>query len=52
VYLLGLIQLMVVAKLDFDKAIAVGLLPPLPGDILKIIIAALITPRLRDHFRL
>jgi biotin transport system substrate-specific component len=52
VYLLGIIQLMIVAKLDYDKAIAVGLLPPLPGDILKIIIAALITLKIRDHLRL
>jgi biotin transport system substrate-specific component len=52
VYLLGIIQLMIVAKLDFNKAIAVGLLPPLPGDILKIIIAALITLKIRDHLRL
>jgi biotin transport system substrate-specific component len=52
VYLLGIIQLIIVAKLDFDKAIAVGLLPSLPGDVLKIIIAALIVPRLRDRLRL
>jgi len=52
VYLLGIIQLMIVAKLDYDKAIAVGLLPPLPGDILKIIMAALITLKIRDHLRL
>jgi biotin transporter BioY len=50
--MIGIIQLMVVAKLDYDKAIAVGLLPPLPGDILKIIIAALITLKIRDHLRL
>jgi biotin transport system substrate-specific component len=52
VYMMGIIQLILVAKLDYDKAIAVGLLPPLPGDILKIIIAALITLKIRDHLRL
>lgn len=52
VYMIGIIQLMVVAKLDYDKAIAVGLLPPLPGAILKIILAALITLKIRDHLRL
>jgi len=52
VYMLGIMQLMVVAKLDFDKAIAVGLLPPLPGDILKIIIAAFICRKVRNHVRL
>jgi biotin transport system substrate-specific component len=51
VYMIGIIQLMVVANLDFDKALAVGLLPPLPGDILKMIIAALITLKIRDHLR-
>ena len=51
VYLLGIIQLIIVAKLDYDKAIAVGLLPLLPGDILKIIIAALITLKIRDRIR-
>jgi biotin transport system substrate-specific component len=52
VYMIGIIQLMAVAKLDFNRAIAIGLLPPLPGDILKIIIAALITLKIRDHLRL
>lgn len=52
VYLLGIIQLSIMAKLNFSKAIAVGLLPPLPGDILKIIIAAIITLKTRDRLRL
>lgn len=51
VYVTGIVQLMIVAKLDYDKAIAVGLVPPLPGDILKIILAALITLKIRDHIR-
>jgi biotin transport system substrate-specific component len=52
VYILGITQLMIVAKLDFEKVIAVGLLPPLPGDILKVIVAALICRKVRDHIRL
>lgn len=52
VYLLGLIQLILIAKLSFNKAITVGMLPFLPGDILKIIVAALIVPKLRDYLRL
>jgi len=51
-YLLGLIQLMLVAKLSLSKAVAIGVLPPLPGDILKIIVAALIVPKIRDYLRL
>jgi biotin transport system substrate-specific component len=52
VYALGLLQLMIVARLSFAKALAVGLLPPLPGDILKIIVAALICLKVRGHLRL
>ncbi len=52
VYLLGIAQLMFVAKLDLAGAIAVGLLPPLPGDILKIVVAALICRKVREHIRL
>ena len=52
VYALGIAQLMVVAKLDLARAVAVGLLPPLPGDILKIVVAALICRKVRDHIRL
>ena len=47
VYTLGIVQLMLVAKLSLAKAVAVGLLPPLPGDVAKIVIAALICRRIR-----
>ncbi|MDA8124359.1 MAG: biotin transporter BioY [Deltaproteobacteria bacterium] len=49
VYLLGIIQLMLVAKLSLAKAVAVGLLPPLPGDIAKIAVAALICRKVRER---
>ncbi|HEY5496956.1 MAG TPA: biotin transporter BioY, partial [Syntrophales bacterium] len=49
VYTLGIIQLMIVAKLSFVKAISVGLLPPLPGDIIKIVIASLICRKIRGR---
>jgi len=49
VYTLGIIQLMIVAKLSFVKAISVGLLPPLPGDIIKIIVAAFICRKIRGR---
>jgi len=51
VYLIGLLQLMVVAKLSLAKAVAAGLLQPLPGDIVKIVVAALICRKVRDRFR-
>jgi biotin transport system substrate-specific component len=47
VYTFGIVQLMIVAKLSLTKALAVGLLPPLPGDIAKIIVAALICRKVR-----
>jgi len=49
VYTLGIVQLMLVAKLSLAKAIAVGLLPPLPGDLAKIVIASLICRKVRDR---
>ena len=47
IYTLGIAQLMLVAKLDFIKAISVGLLPPLPGDIIKIVVAAFLCRKIR-----
>ncbi|NTW76966.1 MAG: biotin transporter BioY [Syntrophaceae bacterium] len=47
VYTLGIAQLMFVAKLSFIKAISVGLLPPLPGDIIKIVVAAFLCRKIR-----
>ena len=49
VYAIGIIQLMVVAQLSLTKALAVGLLPPLPGDIAKIVVAALICRKVRGR---
>ena len=52
IYVLGIAQLMVVAKLNLAKAIAVGLLPTIPGGIVKIVAAALICLKVRDHMKL
>ncbi|PKN71155.1 MAG: BioY family transporter [Deltaproteobacteria bacterium HGW-Deltaproteobacteria-12] len=49
VYTLGILQLMVVAKLTFVQAVWVGLLPPLPGDMIKIVVAALICRQMRGR---
>jgi len=51
VYILGLAQLMVVAKLSLAKAVAVGLLPPLPGDAAKIVVAGLIGRKVRERIQ-
>ncbi|MBW1780556.1 MAG: biotin transporter BioY [Deltaproteobacteria bacterium] len=47
IYLFGVLQLMVIAKLSVDKAVAVGVLPFLIGDALKIAAADFITVKLR-----
>jgi biotin transport system substrate-specific component len=50
-YALGVAQLMFVAKLSLGKAIAVGVIPTLPGGIVKILAAAFIAGKLRDKIR-
>jgi biotin transport system substrate-specific component len=49
VYALGLLQLVLVARLTFIKALAVGVLPFIPGDGIKIIVAAIIALKLRER---
>ncbi len=44
VYALGVLRLKAVLGIDWTKAIATGLLPFIPGDIAKIIIASILTP--------
>jgi biotin transport system substrate-specific component len=51
-YALGVAQLMVVAKLSLGKAVAVGVIPTLPGGILKILAAAFVALKLREKLRL
>jgi biotin transport system substrate-specific component len=43
----GIAGLMLVTGIDFAKALAVGVLPFIPGDMLKAAIAAIIASRLR-----
>ncbi|MCK5836564.1 MAG: biotin transporter BioY [Desulfobacula sp.] len=52
VYGAGVPWLKMVTAMSFGKAIAVGLVPFLPGDILKIIAAAVIAKRLRPVIKL
>ena len=51
IYLLGILQLMLVAKFTLAKALSVGLFPFLIGDALKILVATLVTMKLRDRIR-
>ena len=49
IYFLGSVQLSAVAKMSFHKAFAVGVLPFIPGDIIKILLAAIISSRLKGR---
>jgi biotin transport system substrate-specific component len=49
IYTCGILQLTLVARLTFLKALTVGALPFLTGDIIKIVLAAVITLKLRDR---
>ena len=51
-YGLGVAQLMVVAKLSLAKALTVGVIPTLPGGIVKILAAAYVAGKLRGRVRL
>lgn len=52
IYLLGVIQLSLVAKLTLIKSISAGIIPFLIGDVLKIIIASAITLKVRDRIKM
>jgi biotin transport system substrate-specific component len=48
IYSLGVFQLTLVAQFSLNKAISIGVLPFLPGDAVKIVLAALIYLKTRD----
>ena len=50
-FLMGVGQLMLVARLSLAQAWAVGVLPALPGEALKLAAAALLCPVLRRRIR-
>ena len=52
IYAFGIAQLMFVAKLTLAKALAVGLIPTIPGGILKLVAAAFICLKVRGHIKL
>jgi len=52
IYACGVAQLMYVAGLSLPSALAVGALPPLPGDVMKMVLTALIAARIRGHLKL
>jgi biotin transport system substrate-specific component len=52
IYLPGVGWLSWTAKLSISKALAVGVLPFIPGDFLKIALAALVSFKLKDRIKL
>lgn len=52
VYSAGVLQLLAVAKLPLGKALVLGVLPFVPGDVVKIVVASLVTVKMRDRIRL
>jgi biotin transport system substrate-specific component len=51
VYVFGVARLKAVLGVDWTKAIATGLIPFIPGDIAKIVIAAFLTPPILKAIR-
>lgn len=49
IYVPGILQLMYVAKLDLPRALAVGLVPTIPGGALKIVLAAWMVKKLNPY---
>jgi len=48
----GTIQLSLVAALSLKKAFGVGVLPFLPGDITKIVLAAIVSSKLKGRIKI
>lgn len=51
-YVLGITQLSLIANLSLKKAVVVGLIPFLIGDVIKIVAVTLITLKVRDRIRI
>lgn len=52
IYALGILQLSLVAKISLKKALSIGVLPFLPGDIIKILLAAIIGSKLKGRIKI
>ena len=50
-YLLGTLWLAFWAEMDCQQALAAGVLPFIPGDLIKMAIAAMIGPKLRSQLK-
>lgn len=52
IYTLGTLQLMAVAHLPLGKALLIGVIPFIPGDLLKLLAAGLLALKLRAYVKL
>jgi biotin transport system substrate-specific component len=52
IYFFGVTQLCLAAELSISKAVVVGVLPFIPGDAVKILVAAFVYRKLRPHLDL
>ena len=52
IYLFGVAQLCLVARLSLNKAVSVGVLPFLIGDVVKILAAAYVVKRIKPRFNI
>ena len=48
---LGALQLPVVVKMSFHKALVIGVLPFAPGDIIKILLAAIVSAQFKGRIK-
>jgi len=51
IYTLGAIQLSIVARLSLEKALLVGVLPFIPGDLCKLMLATVVYQKMKTVFR-
>ena len=51
IYFLGSLQLSLVARMSFHKALVVGVLPFIPGDIIKVLLAAIISSGFKGRIK-
>jgi len=52
IYVAGSIQLAWIAKMNISQALIVGVVPFIPGDLIKIALAVLISSRLKDRIKI
>jgi biotin transport system substrate-specific component len=51
IYCVGSLWLAQTAKITFHRALVIGVLPFIPGDIIKILLAAIIAVRVKDRIK-